>query len=121
MRGPEDCSTVTKPNDKGSCVIVWDRTNYILGAEKHVDTNAYQKVRPGYNESLKLVTHSTRMIKQLLSKKCVFPEECKYFVYSLKNNQPRKIVIFLPKARKLLYDVPGCPVIFNCGTLAEKC
>ena len=33
MRGPEDCSTVTKPNDKGSCVIVWDRTNYILGAE----------------------------------------------------------------------------------------
>ena len=80
MRGPEDCSTVTKPIDKGSCVIVWDRTNYILGAEKHVDTNAYQKVRPGYNESLKLVGDSTRMIKQLLSKKCVFPEECKYFV-----------------------------------------
>ena len=35
MRGlAEDCSIVIKPADMGSCVVIWDRTDYLLEAEK---------------------------------------------------------------------------------------
>ena len=36
----EDCSIVIKPADKGSCVVVWDRTDYLLEVGKHLsDSN----------------------------------------------------------------------------------
>ena len=47
-------------------------------------------------------------------KNIISEKELKYFRIAL-----RTLVIF-PKIHKWLYNVPGCPVISNCGTLIEK-
>ena len=49
MRGlAEDPNIVIKPADKDSCVVVWDKTDYLLEAEKHLsDSNTYKEVKLG--------------------------------------------------------------------------
>ena len=82
----EDRSFVIKPGYKGSGVVVWDRTDYLLGMEKHLsDSNTYKEVKFGDNELVKLVDESNRMFKKLFSK-CFSREECKYFPYSSKKS-----------------------------------
>ena len=122
MRGlAEDRSIVIKPADKGSCVVVWDRTDYLLEAEKHLsDSSTYKEVKFGDKELLKLVEESNKMFKRLLSKKCILPEECKYFSYNFKKVTNLGKLYFLPKIHKRLYNVPGRPVISNCDTPTEK-
>ena len=59
---PKDCSIVIKPDGKSSCVVLWDKKNYFLGAEKRqCDTNIYQEVKLGDNQLAKLVEDSNRM------------------------------------------------------------
>ena len=36
----EDHSNVIKPADKTSCVVVWDRTDYLVEAEKHLSDSS---------------------------------------------------------------------------------
>ena len=76
MRGlAEDHSIVTKPANNGPCVVLWDRTDYLLEAEKQLsDSSTYMEVKFGDKE---LVDKSNKMFKRLLSKKCILPEECK--------------------------------------------
>ena len=46
MRGLPDRSIVIKPADKGSCVVVWDRTDYLLEPEKDLsDSSTYKEVK----------------------------------------------------------------------------
>ena len=41
-----DCSIVIKAVDKGSLVVVWDKPNYILEAENHLnDKQVYKEVK----------------------------------------------------------------------------
>ena len=41
----DDRSIVIKKADKGSCIVVWDRNDYIREAEKQLkDQNVYTKV-----------------------------------------------------------------------------
>ena len=103
--------------DKGSCVVVWDRIDYLLEAEKHLtDSNTYNKVKFGDNELFKLVEESKIVFKRHLPKKRISPEECKYFLYSFKKLTVLGKLYFLPKIHKRLYDVTGGPIIFNCST-----
>ena len=44
----------------------------------------------------------------------------KYFVHDYKNDSNLEKLYFLLKIHKRLSNVPGCPVISNCGTLTEK-
>ena len=46
--------------------------------------------------------------------------ELKYFTYSFKNASCLGKINLLPKIHKRLYNVPGHPVISNCGTPTEK-
>ena len=47
----EDRSIVIKSANKGCCVIVWDRTDYLLEAEKHLcDSITYKEIKFGDNE-----------------------------------------------------------------------
>ena len=42
----DDCSFIIKKADKGSCVVVWERNDYIVEAEKQLgDKNMYQDVK----------------------------------------------------------------------------
>ena len=39
----EDRSIVIKPADKGSCVVAWGRTDYVLEVEKYLsDSNTFK-------------------------------------------------------------------------------
>ena len=47
----DDCTIVIKRADKGSCVVAWDRMDYLLEAEKQLsDTNVYKSVK--FNKKL---------------------------------------------------------------------
>ena len=63
MRGPaEDMSIIIKPADNGSCVVVWDRADYLAEAENHLsDSRTYKEVKFGEEELVKLVEQSNRM------------------------------------------------------------
>ena len=71
----EDLSTVIKSADKGFCVVVWDRADYLIEAKKDLcDSNTYKKVKFDDNELVKLVEVSNTLLKRLLLKKCISPE-----------------------------------------------
>ena len=117
----EDRSIVIKPADNCSCMVVWDRIDYLLKAEKHLsNSSTCREVKFGNKELLKLVEESNKMFRRLLSKKCFLPEECKYFSYNYKKVTNLGKLYFLPKIHKRLYNVAGRPVISNCGTPTEK-
>ena len=47
----DDRNLLIKKADKGSCVVVWDRNNYLMEAEKQLsDKNVYKEVK--FNEKL---------------------------------------------------------------------
>ena len=60
----EDRSIVIKPPDNSSCVIVWDRKDYLDEAGNHLkDTFTYKKVKFSDEGLVKLVEESYRMYK----------------------------------------------------------
>ena len=107
----EDRSTIIKPPDKGSCVAMWDRADYLAEAENHLtDCSTYKEVKFGEEGLAKIVKQSNRMFKQPLSKNSISSKEYKYL----------DKMYFLPKIHKRLDNVPGFPVISNCSTATEK-
>ena len=89
----EDRSIVIKRADKSSCVVVWDRTDYLLEVEKNLsDSSAYKDVKFGDKELFKLLEESNKMFRRLLSKKCILPEKCKYILYSFKKDTSQRNV-----------------------------
>ena len=122
MRGlAEDCSIVTKPAYKGSCVVVWDKLDYLAEAENHLKyNNTYKDVKFGDDDLIKLVEKCNKMFKQLLSKQNISSSEFKYFSYNYKKSTNLGKMYLLPKIHKRLENVPGRLVISNCGTPTEK-
>ena len=122
MRGlAEDRSVVIKPADKGSCVVVWDREDYLKEAKKqlqdqsiYVDTNFQQK------ELSKLVKWSNAYFTKLKNEGFLTEKELKYFLFNFKNSTNFGKLYFLPKIHKRVENVPGRPVISNCGVPTEK-
>ena len=112
MRGlAEDRSIIIKPPDKGSCVAMWDRADYLAKAENPLsDCSTYKEVKFGEDGLAKIVEQSNRMFKRPLSKNSISSEECNYLGK----------MYFLPKIHKRLDNVPGLPVIYNCGTVTGK-
>ena len=116
----EDHSIVIKPADKGPCVVVWDKLDYLAEAENHLkDNNIYQDLTFGDNDLVKLVGKSYHMFKQL-SKQNIFSLEFKYFSYNYKKSTNLGKMNLLPKIHKRLEIVPGRRVISNCGTRMKK-
>ena len=69
-------STVIKSADKGFCVVVWDRTDYLIEVKKDLsESNTYKEVKFDGNELVKLVEVSNTLLKRLLLKKCISPEQ----------------------------------------------
>ena len=117
----DDRTTVIKKADKGSCVVVWDRNDYIKEAEKQLnDTNVYTDVC--FNEKLlqELVGTSNKLFQNLKAKGKISDKQLKYFTYQYKKVTNLGKLYLLPKIHKRLANVPGRPVISNCGTPTEK-
>ena len=117
----DDRSIVTKKADKGSCVVVWDRWDYVKEAEKQLgDSTVYEEIN--YNKKIlsHLIDSSNKYFKKLNSSGHISYKEMKYFTYEYKKACNLGKLYLLPKIHKRLSNVPGRPVISNCGTPTEK-
>ena len=118
----EDRSIIIKTADKGSYVVVWDREDYLAKGYKQVcDTSTYFEVKK-YNDQLlsQLTEKRNKFFKRSYNKKLISEKELKYFSYNFKNTSCLGKMYLLPKIHKRLNNVPGGPVISNCGTPTEK-
>ena len=117
----EDRSIVIKKADKVSCVVVWDRLDYLSEAEKQL---GYKKIYKdvSFNDKIlrDFVETSNKMFLNLKRKVSISEKEMKYFVYDYKNASNLGKLYFLPKIHMRLSNVPGRPVISICGTPTEK-
>ena len=108
---------VIKKADKGSCVVIWDRNDYITEAESQLkNEQVYKKVSFKQDN----VTKSNGFFKDLRRSGCITKKELKYFSYENKKITNLGKLHLLPKILKRLENVPGRPVISNCGTPTEK-
>ena len=118
----EDRSIITKLANKGSCVVIWDREDYLAeGYRQHSDHSTYTDINK-FNQKPKsdLTERSNRIFKGLCNKKLITEKELKYFSFNFKNACCSGKVYLLPKIHKRLFEVPGRPVISNCGTPTES-
>ena len=116
----EDRNIVIKKAEKGSTVVVWDRKDYILEAEKQLsDANVYKDVFCNEKNLLEFVGTSNQLFQNLKSKGKISDKQLKYFTYEYKKVSNLGKLYLLPKIHKRLHNVPGRPVISNCGTPTE--
>ena len=92
---------VIKFTDKGSLVVVWDRADYILEAEKRLhDKRVYKEVKFNENILTGLVEKSNKILNPLCSYRLISESELKYFTYNFKKRTNIGKFYFLPKYTK---------------------
>ena len=112
----DDRSIVIEKADKGSAVVVWDRVDYIKEAQKQLkDKNVYKKVNFKDQNLSEPVDKSNHFFKGLKTKGCITNKNFKYFTYHYKKPCNLGKLYLLPKIHKQMSEVPGKPVISNCG------
>ena len=86
MRGlAEDRNITIKPADKGSCVVVWDRQDYIAEADRQLKDNETSESSSFKDVDLvKLVEKNNSIFQSLRKRKPVTEEELKYFTYNIR-------------------------------------
>ena len=107
---------IIKEADKGSAVVVWDKKDYCREAYNHLDDAVvYEKLQ---QDSLSRVSDQVKeALKPLLDKGYISGKNVEYLVAS----RPRLGRFYLlPEIHKRLENVPGRPVISNCGTATER-
>ena len=81
----DDRSIVIKKADKGSCVVVWDRNDYVLEAEKQLsDPSVYRDVSNNENILPKLSEATNKMFSSLRRKGFITEKQLNYFTYEYK-------------------------------------
>ena len=116
-----DRCIVIKKADKGSCVVVWDCSDYKAEAEKQLsDQNVYRDVDFKDKILQDLADSSNKLFQNLKRKGSITEKELKYFTIGFKKATNLGKLYLLPKIHKRLESVPGRSVISNCGTSTEK-
>ena len=94
----DDRFIVIKKADKGSCIVVWDRNDYLREAEKQLeDLNVYRKVAFKDKFLLQLVDCSKRFFKNLKMKGHITEKELNYFSCKFKKSCNLGKLYLLPK------------------------
>ena len=97
----DDSSIFIKKADKGSCIVVWDRKDYLREAEKQFkDQNVYRKVDLKDKTLSQLVDCSNRFFRNLKMKGHITEKELKYFSYEFKKSCNLEKLYLLPKTGK---------------------
>ena len=110
-----DTTIVIKGADKGSAVVVWDREDYIKEAENQLgDTNIYDEVP---NDAKPLMNIILNTLENIRKRGDICTDTLNHFI--IKDAKSARFY-FLPKIHKRLYNVPGRPVISNCGYYTEN-
>jgi hypothetical protein len=107
---------ILKEANKGSAVVVWDRKDYCSEAYRHLnDMVVYEKLQE--NPLNDISDRVKQAFKPLLDKSYISSKNLEYLVVP----RPRLGRFYLlPKIHKRLENVPGRPVISNCGTATER-
>ena len=97
---------------------MWDREDYLAEGYKQLnDESIYVDIKHSTDKTLSdLIEKSNNFFKRLNKKRIILEKEPKYFLYSFNNASCLGKMYLLPKFHKRLYNVPGSPVISNCGT-----
>ena len=95
----EDNSIIIKPADKGSCVVVWDRDDYLAeGCSQLGDNNVYTKIESSSEKFVSsLIKESNNMFNKLHKQGSISNDEFKYFSYDFKNSCVLGRLYFLPR------------------------
>ena len=100
-------------------MVVWDCEDYTAEASKQLnDESVYKSVKFKDKILQDLAEKSNGIFKGLKQKDKITKKQLKYFTIEKGTNLEK--MYLLPKIHKRLYDVPGRPVVSNCGTLTEK-
>ena len=102
-------------------MVVWCRDDYSKEANKQLeDKTVYKDIN--FKETIlsDLVYKSNRIFESLYKSKFITVRELKYFSYDFKKAAHLGKSYLLPKIHMRLYNVPGRPMISNCGTPTEK-
>ena len=100
---------------------MWDCENYFAEAEKQLqDVDTCEDTDFKESDLVKLLENRNTMFQSLRRKNLITEKELKYFSYQCKKSTNFGKMYLLPKIRKRLDNVPGRPVISNCGTPTEK-
>ena len=117
----EDRNIIIKQADKGSCVVLWDREDYLAEAEKQLqDGDIFEDTDFKESDLVNLVEKSNTMFQSLRKKNLITEKELKYFCCQHKKFTNFGKMYLLPKFHKELDNVPGRPVISKCRTPTEK-
>ena len=84
MRSLEnDKSVVIKPADKGSAVVVWNRTDYLKEAERQLrDDKTYEESRIKEIDQVELVEKSNKLFSNLRRKNMITENENNYLRFN---------------------------------------
>ena len=110
-----DNTIVIKGADKGSGVVVWDREDYLKEAHKQLsDEEVYEEVT---NDPSTLESTIFNALNKIRARGDLSADNLEYFF----NKDPKFARFYLlPKIHKRLHNVPGRPVISNCGYYTEN-
>ena len=100
---------------------MWDREDYTAGAGRQLgDVTVYKDI--DFNEKMLQdpAETSNKLIRNLKNKGRITEKELKYLTIGFKKATNLGKLYLLPKIHKGLSEVPGRPVISNCGTPMEK-
>ena len=113
----DDSAIVIKGADKGSVGVVLDREDYLNEADKQLeDREAYKEVSNDPNFLANVLANVTALEEFRL--RCDFSgDTLNYFAVE----DPKFASVYLlPKTRTCLPNVPGRPVISNCGFYTDN-
>ena len=111
----DDSTIIIKGADKGSVVVFWDREDYLKEAYKQLeDREVYEEIS---NEPNVLVNTMIKALEKIRLRGDLFGDTLNYFVAE----DPKFARFYLlPKIHKHLHNIPGRPVISNCGFYTEN-
>ena len=111
-----DNTIIIKEADKGSAVVVWDRQDYILEAERQLqDAEVYEECTKDIISPL--ISKIKSCLARVKERGDVSIETLDYF---LVDNPKLGRFYLLPKIHKRMNNVPGRPVISNSGYYTEN-
>ena len=105
-----DRSIIIKGADKGSVIVVWNREDYLKEAYRQLDDNeVYEQVQ---DDPSVLAKTLMKALEKIHLRGDLSKDTLGYFL--VKDPKFARFYL-LPKIPKRLHDVPGRPVILNCG------
>ena len=111
----DDPRIVIKGANKGSVVVVWDREDYLKEAYRQFDD---KKVYEQFSDDPSVLVNTLMKGLEKIRLRNDLPNDTLHY-FLVKDPKFARFYL-LPKSHKRLHDVPGRPVISNCGYYTEN-